>query len=97
MADPILDTVVAVATAIVENPVAGPLVLGVIRSATGWVQKKLKIGEDFDKKQLGATMTKYLVAVNAMNVFLPPKYSSALVILVDIGYSVAKKLKNGEP
>jgi len=97
MADPIVDTVVAFVTAVLENPVAGPLVVGALRNFTGYIQKKLfdTTGQTYDKKILGATMTKYLVAVNALNVFVPTEYAYALSVLVDIGLSAAKKLRNG--
>jgi len=99
----IVQTVVALAEAIMENPVVAPLVLGAIRDATGYIQKKYysKTGTEFDKKILAATMTKYLVAVNALRpllplVGLPASVAGALTIVVDIGYSTVRKLKNGK-
>lgn len=99
----IVQTVVALAEAIMENPVVASLVFGAIRNATGYLQKKYveKTGKKFDRTVLAGTMTKYLVAVNALGVLLPlagfpASVAGALTIVVDIGWSTVRKLKNGK-
>lgn len=98
MSDPIIETAVAFATSILESPVVGPIVVGAVRSITGWLQKKYieKTGNPYDKMVLAGTMSKYLVAISALSVFVPPEYASALTLVVDIGWSAVKKLKNGK-
>ena len=98
MSDLIIETAIAFTTAILESPVVGPIVVGAVRSATGWLQKKYveKTGGPYDKKVLAGTMTKYLLAITALSVFIPPEYASALTLIVDIGWSAVKKLKNGK-
>lgn len=98
MGDPIVETAIAFATSILESPIIGPIVVGAIRNATGWLQKKYvdKTGKPYDKKILAGTMTKYLVAITALSVFMPPEYASALTFIADIGWSAVKKLRNGK-
>lgn len=98
MSDPIIETAIVFATALLESPVVGPIVVGAVRNITGYIQKKWfeKTGEPYDKKVLAGTMTKYLVAITALSVFIPPEYASALVVVTDIGWSAVKKLKNGK-
>lgn len=101
MADPIVDVVVAFAQAIMENPVSASLVMGAVRTATGYIQLKLYGKTDgFDKKIFAATMTKYVVAVNALTP-LVALYGYAnlvpyLTLLGDIAFSAIGKLKNGK-
>jgi len=98
MSDPIIETALVFATAILESPVVGPIVIGAVRNVTGWIQKKYveKTGKPYDKKVLAGTMTKYLIAVTTLSVFMPPEYASALTVIADIGWSAVKKLKNGK-
>jgi len=101
--DPILQTFMAFGEAIMENPATASLIMGAVRSITGylytiWVEKT---GKPFDKKILAGTMTKYVVAINAAAQVLPlfdipPEVASGLVILTDIGFSAIRKLKNGK-
>lgn len=95
MTDPIVDVAVAFATTLMQNPVTASLITGAVRTVTGFIQSRLLGGKSFDKKVFGATMTKYLVAVNALSVFVPPQYASVIALVVDIGTSTANKLKNG--
>ena len=95
--DPIVQTVMAFAQAVMENPVASAFVVGLIRNATGYLQKtwKEKTGKDYDPKILGATILKYEVAVNAIIPLLPVEYAGVVapaVLVADIVFSAAKKL-----
>ena len=101
--DPILQALVALGEATMENPATASLVMGAIRSVTGYAQMKWyeKTGTKFDKKILAATMTKYVVAINSAAQILPlfnidPRRASGRVILADIGFSALRKLKNGK-
>lgn len=104
MSDPILQTLIAFGEAVMENPATASLVMGAVRSVTGylytiWVEKT---GKPFDKRILAGTMTKYVVAINSAAQVLPlfnvdPQIASGLVILADIGFSAIRKLKNGKP
>jgi len=101
MADPIVDVVVAFAEAIMENPVSASLVTGAIRVFTGYVQLKLTGKTNgFDKKIFAATLTKYLVAVNALTPLASLVGYGNLVpyltLIGDIGFSAIRKLKNGK-
>lgn len=95
MSDPIVGTFVAFAQAVMENPVASSFVFGLIRSVSGWIQKRWyeKTGEPYDPKILGATILKYEVAVNAVSVLLPPEVAAPVVLVADIVFSAAKKMK----
>jgi len=101
MADPIVDVVVAFAEAIMENPVSASLVTGAVRSVTGYLQYKL-LGKNtsFDKKIFAATLTRYVVAVNALTPIASLVGYGNLVpyltLVVDIGFSAVRKLKNGK-
>jgi len=93
--DPIVQTFVAFAQAIMENPVSAAFVVGLTRNISGWIQKRWfeKTGEKYDPKILGATLLKYEVAVNAVSVFLPPEYVAPIVLVADIVFSAARKMK----
>lgn len=95
--DPIFETAKAFIETLIANPVVGPILIGAIRSATGYIQKKWKgqTGKDFDKKVFGATLIKYSIAINAIAMLLPAnyKYLSALVLVADIIASWANKLR----
>lgn len=95
--DPITETLYAFYQATMANPIARGAVFGLIRSGTGYIQKRWKkeIGSEFDPKAIGTTIVKYEVAVNAVAALLPVEYAGPLVILADIIFSAAKKLKNG--
>jgi len=94
--DPIIETAQAFVTTLLENPAVGPLILAGVRSVTGYLQKKWKgtTGKDFDKKEVGATILKYEVAINALAVLLPVdfQYVGALVLVADILGSWGRKL-----
>jgi len=101
--DPILQTAIAFVETLLENPVTAGIIMGTVRSITGWIQKKYveKMGMPYDKKILGATILKYTVAITALTPILASfgldaKYINGLAILTDIGISFAKKLKNHE-
>jgi len=94
MSDPIIATLLAFYQACMENPAARGFIWGLIRNATGWIQKKWyeKTKETYDPKVLGATILKYEVAVNTVAVLLPVEYSGPIVIIADIVWSAARKL-----
>ena len=95
--DLIVQTIVAVAQAIMENPVSAAFVASLIRNASGWIQKRLMgetyPGEKYDPKILGATILKYEIAVNAISTVLPVTYATPIVLIADIVFSAAKKMK----
>ena len=95
--DPIAETLYAFYQAIVANPIARGALFGLVRSGTGYIQKKWKekTGSEFYPKVLGTTIVKYEVAVNALAVLIPAEYAGPVVVLADIIFSAAKKLKNG--
>jgi hypothetical protein len=98
--DPILETIWTFVQTIMSNPVAAGAIYGVIRNLTGFLQKKYKegTGQDYDPKVLGADILKYEVAVNSIFASLPPETAgkvAPLVMIADIVFSAAKKLKNG--
>jgi len=95
--DPIAETLYAFYQAAIANPVARGAVFGLIRSATGYIQNKwkAKTGTEFDPKALGTTIVKYEVAVNALSALMPAEYAGPVVVIADIVFSAAKKLKNG--
>ena len=90
-------TIIAFVTTLLENPIVGPAIMGLIRSATGYLQLKWKgaTGMTFSRGELGATLVKYEVAINALSYILPVdfKYVSALTLCADILGSFARKLK----
>lgn len=98
MSDQILETAIAFVKAMLENPFIGPMVVGFVRNITGWIQTKWveKTGKSYDKAIVAGTLTKYLVAVNAVSALLPMEYAYALTLIADIGFSAVKKLKNGK-
>jgi len=89
-------TIIDLVRTILENPVVGPAVLSVVRSVTGYLQLKWKgaTGKDFSKGELGATLVKYEVAMNALAAVLPADfvYIEALVVIADIVGSWGRKL-----
>lgn len=96
--DPILETILTFVQTIMANPVAAGAIYGVIRNVTGYLQKKYKkeTGLDYDPKLLGADILKYEVAINSIFATLPPETAgkvAPLVIIADIVFSAAKKLK----
>lgn len=95
--DPIVETVLAFAT----HPVVASALLGILRSSTGWIQKKYKekTGQPYDPKVLGATILKYEIASNALIALIPPEHAAKaypVVLLADIIFSAAKKLRKGK-
>lgn len=101
MGEPLADVFIAFAQAIMQNPVTASLVVGVVRTATGYLQSKYKdkTNKDFDKKEFAATLTKYLIAVNALTPLVPTEYQYAVpyvTLITDIAWSTVRKLKNGE-
>lgn len=96
--DPILETIWAFVQTIMANPIAAGAIYGVIRNITGYLQKKYKekTGQEYDPKVLGADILKYEVAVNSIFATLPPDTAgkiAPLVMIADIVFSAAKKLK----
>ena len=89
-------TIIAFVEALLENPIVGPAIVGAIRSATGYLQLKYKgaTGMAFNRGELGATLLKYEVAINALSAILPMdfKYVSALTLVADILGSFSRKL-----
>lgn len=99
MSDPLLTTLYTLLVTLFSNPIVGPIIVGALRSITGWAYNRLtgKTSDTFDPKIFGATMLKYTVAMNAIAALLPEgtPYSGAIVILADILSSWANKLKSG--
>jgi len=94
--DPIVQTAIDFIEALLENPLVGPALMGAVRSATGYLQLKYKgaTGMTFNRGELGATLIKYEVAINALSAVLPMdfKYVSALTLVADIIGSFSRKL-----
>jgi len=89
-------TIIAFVETLLENPIVGPAIVSSIRAATGYLQLKWKgaTGMAFSRGELGATLIKYEVAINALSALLPVdfKYASALVLVADILGSFSRKL-----
>jgi len=89
-------TIIDLVTTLLENPIVGPAILGLVRSATGYLQLRWKgaTGMTFSRGELGATLIKYEVAINALAPLLPVdfKYASAIVLVADILGSFSRKL-----
>jgi len=89
-------TVIDLIRTILENPVVGPAVLSGVRALTGYLQLKWKklSGRPFSKGELGATLLKYEVGMNALAAIIPADfvYIEALVIVADIIGSWGRKL-----
>jgi len=99
--DPIVQTVIDFGTTLIENPVTGPAILSGVRAITGFLQLKWKgaTGMEFSRKELGATLLKYEVGINAFSVALGAfgvnvdyKGIEALALVTDILGSFSRKL-----
>ena len=89
-------TIIVFIQTLLENPIVGPAIMGSVRAATGYLQLKWKgaTGMTFSRGELGATLLKYEVAINALSAIMPVdfKYVSALTLIADIAGSFARKL-----
>jgi len=89
-------TIIDLVRTILENPVVGPAILSGVRAITGYLQLKWKgiSGKEFSKGEVGATLLKYEVAMNALAAVLPADfvYIEALVVIADIVGSWGRKL-----
>ena len=96
MSDPLLNTIYTFLVVLFENPIVGPVIIGSLRSITGWVYNRLtgQTADTFDPKLFGATILKYSVAVNAVGALLPTDapYAGAIVLVADILASFSRKL-----